>query len=294
MNLHTKRTPVALTVLLSAAAAGGLAACGGSGTHSTGTTAVAAYARPQLSGVIVFRRFFDSAHHTGAIFTIAADGRGERQVSHPPPGSVDSLNGPPGFMSDRSAFIFDRTDAHGNGSLWRVNADGTDERRLPSLAGMPGDGWPSISPNGRLVAVARARGRQDKYQDLKTGLYVMGSDGSAPRLVADFGYRADVGGATWSPDGKQLVFAVHNNGPGNPPGGSALFAVSATGRSPHRITNWDTDGQISSPAYSPDGKLVLFRITPPGQDFGGNLFTAQPNGRTTRRLTRFPLMSNLG
>ena len=244
--------------------------------------------------MIAFRRFFDAGHHAGAIFTVNVDGRGERQVSHPPSGAVGSLDGPPGFAPDGSAFIFDRTDANGNASLWRVQADGSHEHRMPSLAGMPGDGWPTISPDGHQIAIARAWGKPDGYQDLETGLYVMHLDGSSPRLVASFGYTADVSGATWSPDGRELVFAVLNNGPGQPANASALFAVSTDGRELHRITAWNTNGVISSPAFSPDGKLVLFWIRPQDVDFGGNYFTICPDGSHRRRLTNFPAGSNLG
>jgi Tol biopolymer transport system component len=292
MHAHRSATQataaVAICVTISA-----LSACSSS-TQGSSSQTVAAAQRPGLTGVIVFRRFFDAGHHSGAIFTIGADGRGERQVSHPPRGAVDSLNGPPGFTPDGSTFTFDRTDANGNGSLWSVRADGSDEHRLRSLAGMPGDGWPTVSPDGRQIAVARAWGKPDRYQDLKTGLYVVHADGSSARLVAAFGDRADVGGATWSPDGRQLEFAVHNNGPGKPADASALFAVSANGGAVRRITAWDTRGQISSPAFSPDGKHVLFQVKPPGQDFGGNYFTIQPDGSDRRQLTEFPAGSNLG
>ena len=81
--------------------------------------------------------------------------RGERQVSHPPSGMVDSLNGPPAFTPDGSAFIFDRTDANGNGSLWRVQADGSHEHRTPALGGMPGDGWPTLSRGRTTEASTR-------------------------------------------------------------------------------------------------------------------------------------------
>jgi TolB protein len=293
MHAITSRTRAMLALGLCAALAP-LAACGSGKHDSASRTHTVASDRPSLIGVFVFRRFFDAGHHSGAIFTIGADGRGERQVSHPPGSTVDSLNGPPGVTPDGSVLIFDRIDANGNGSLWRVGTDGRRERRLRSLAGIPGDGWPSVSPDGRRIAVARAWGKPDRYQNLKTALYVLRSDGSSPRLVADFGYRADVGGATWSPDGRRLVFAARNNGPGRPADATALFAVSAAGRSLHRITAWDSDGQISSPAFSPDGRLVLFQIKPQGQDFGGDYFTIHPDGSHRRKLTSFPTGSNLG
>jgi hypothetical protein len=211
-----------------------LPGCGTSGQEASGGAQAAVEdARPL--GLIVFRRSLDSGH-TGAVFTITPDGSGERRVSHPPSGLVDSSSGPPGFTPDGSKLIFDPTDPTGNGSLWSVGTNGGGEHRVSSLAGMRGDGWPVVSPNRQQIVVARAGGRLDRYQDLKTGPYIMRVDGSAPRFIADFGYRAAVGGATWSPDGDGLVFSVHNNGPGRPVDGSALCAVSPDGHGLHRIT----------------------------------------------------------
>ncbi len=271
-----------------------LAACATSSHDSANRADTVSPDRPSLTGVFIFRRFFDASHDSGAIFRMGADGHGERQLSHPPPSVVDALNGPPGVTPDGSLLYFDRIDAGGNGSLWRVGADGSGERRLRTLSGFPGDGWPSVSPDGHWIAAARAWGRWDSYGNLRTALYILRPDGSSPRLIADFGYRADVGGATWSPDGRRLVFSVRNNGPGRPADASALFAVPATGRDVHRITPWDSDGEISSPAFSPDGKLVLFWIRPQGEDFGGNYFTIRPDGSHRRKLTSFPSGSSLG
>jgi TolB protein len=290
---RTMLRPMSTAALVTALAASLLAACGGGDDHA-GRKGTGAGERPRLSGVIVFRRFFDADHSSGAIFAIGADGRNERQLSHPPAGAVDSLNGPPGFMPHAAALVFDRTDANGNGSLWRVNRDGSGERRIRSLRGVPGDGWPAVSSDGRSIAVARAWGRSDRFEDLKTGLYVMRADGSSPRLVAPFGYRADVGGATWAPDGRRIVFSAHNNGPGRPADGSALFAVAPDGRGLRRITPWETTGRVTSPAFSPDGRRLLFQIRPPGGDFGGDYFTARADGSGRRRLTHFPVGSTLG
>jgi TolB protein len=285
---------LALTAVLIALLVGASTAQDRSAWARSTVSANSVSANSGLTGTIVFREFFDSGHNTGAIFEIGADGTGERQLSHPPAGAVDSLNGPPGHTPNGSMFVFDRTDRHGNGSLWSIRADGSSEHKIHSLPGMPGDGWPTVSPTGHQIAVARSWGKKDSYQDLKTGLYILNSDGSAPRLVAPLGYTADVGGATWSPDGHNLVFSVLNNGPGTPSGGSALFMVSTSGQDLHRITNWDTTGQIASPTFSPNGKLLLFRITPQGQDFGGNYYTIHPNGTNRHKLTHFSRGSNLG
>ena len=159
---------------------------------------------------------------------------------------------------------------------------------------MPGDGWPAVSPDGRKIAVARAWGKQDSFQNLRTGLYVTNADGSGPRLIVALGYNADVGGASWSPDGRRLVFSVHNNGPGRPKDASALFSVTLATRSVSRITAWVDPGLVSSPTYAPNGHLILFQLKPPHHDFGGQYYTVHADGSAQRRLTSFPANSTLG
>jgi TolB protein len=277
--------PIALALAALAAAAG----CGSRNHESAHKAAVAnATAAPsRLRGKIVFRRFLDDAHSHGALFVMNANGTGVRQITHPPADAVDSLNGPPSAIPDGSTLVFDRSTPDAAG-IFRIGLDGRGELEVPAPTGVPGDGWPVVSPDGTRIAVARAWGHQDRFDDLRTGLYVLGiGAGVRPLLVADFGYRADVGGATWSPDGKTIVFSVRNNGPGKPAEGSALFAVGADGRGLHRLTSWETVQQISGPAFSPDGKTILFRLKPAGQDFGGDYWTVRSDGSSRRRLTHF-------
>ena len=213
-------------------------------------------------------------------------GTGVRQITHPPANAVDSLNGPPSGIGDGSTLVFDRSTPDAAG-IFRIRLDGRGEQEVPAPAGVPGDGWPVVSPDGTRIAVARAWGHQDEFEDLKTALYVLGVDGAQPRRVADLGYRADVGGATWSRDGRTIVFSAHNNGPGKPADGSALFAVGADGRNLRRLTPWETERQISGPAFSPDGKTILFRLKPAGQDFGGDYWTVGRDGGSRRHVTHF-------
>jgi TolB protein len=283
-------SPHALRVGLLVAVLAGTTGCG-AGSHTGAGTAghggkVAGVPVPGLQGKIVFRRFFDAAHSHGALFVMNADGTGVRQVTHPPADAVDSLNGPPSATRDGPTVVFDRSTADAAG-IFRIHLDGSGEQEVPAPSGVPGDGWPAVSPDGTRIAVARAWGKQDGFDDLKTGLYVLRIDGTHPKLVASLGYRADVGGATWSPDGKTLIFSARNNGPGTPSNGSALFAVDVTGRGLHRITPWDTEHQISGPVLSPDGSTILFRLEPQNQDFGGDYFTLTRGGKSRRRLTHF-------
>jgi TolB protein len=269
-----------ISLALALVAFAGGAGCGSS-THTSSPTP-----NSDLRGKIVFRRFLDEAHRHGALFVMNADGTGVRQITHPPAAAADSLNGPPSATPDGSTLVFDRSTSNADG-IFRIGVDGRGEREVRAPSGVPGDGWPAVSPDGARIAVARAWGSQDEFNDVKTGLYVLGIDGARPRRVANFGYRADVGGATWSPDAKTIVLSVHNNGPGKPAEGSALFAVRADGRGLRRLTPWERQRQISGPAFSPDGKSILFRLKPTGQDFGGDYWTVGRDGGSRRRLTHF-------
>lgn len=267
----------------------GTAGCGSNSQPNAANTTTdkpGAVENSRLQGRIVFRRFLDAAHSHGALFVMNADGTGIRQITRPPVTAVDSLNGPPSALRDGSGLIFDRSTPDAAG-IFRIGLDGGGEREVPAPSGVPGDGWPAASPDGSRIAVARAWGRQDRFQDLKTGLYVLGIDGGHPRRVADLGYRSDVGGATWSPDGTTIVFSAHNNGPGKPTDGSALFAVRADGHGLHRLTPWNTQEQITGPVFSPDGTTILYRLKPAGQDFGGDYWTVSSGGRSRRQLTHF-------
>src|ERR671930_2332502 len=85
---------------------------------------------PAKSGQIAFRRFFDDEHRRGAIFLVNPDGTGERQVTHPPAGSIDAQFGPPSFSPDGSKLVFTRSARRGNDALWTVDLHSGRERRL--------------------------------------------------------------------------------------------------------------------------------------------------------------------
>jgi TolB protein len=143
---------------------------------------------------------------------------------------------------DGSKAAFNRWDV--NAPTFDVNVvvadlDGDGERALTSEPGVDGD--PHWSPDGKRLVFASARDRNgDCFFHDCTGhapeLYVMNADGSGQRrLTDDPGY--DVS-ATWSPDGKLILFArLAEEG-----GDYELFVVDASGGSPRPLTDngeWD-------------------------------------------------------
>jgi Tol biopolymer transport system component len=63
---------------------------------------------------------------------------------------------------------------------------------------------------------------------------------------------ADVGGFTWAPDGKSILYALATNGVGN------VWSVPLDGKPPRELTAFDSD-QIFSFDVSPDNRLVISR-----------------------------------
>jgi Tol biopolymer transport system component len=98
---------------------------------------------------------------------------------------------------------------------------------------------PAVSQDGEQIAIAALK-------EGRGSVYVMSSDGASPRAVAP---SIDVRESpSWSPDGKTLVVAGHDDkGPG-------LFLVPLDGTFPVRLR----DKQSYIPAWSPDGRYILF------------------------------------
>ena len=63
---------------------------------------------PGKNGEIAFKRYLDSGRSTGAIFTIDANGKGERQITKPESGVVDDQ---PDWSPDGSLLVFHRSRA---------------------------------------------------------------------------------------------------------------------------------------------------------------------------------------
>jgi len=236
---------------------------------------------PGTNGQIAFRRFFAAGHQTGALFLINADGTGERQVTHPPPGEIDSQFGPPRFAPDGSKLVFTRS-RRGHDSLWTVDlATGAERRLTPVAKNEYGHG--NYSPNGRLIAFTEAQGPL-KNHNLRVSLKVMAANGTHARQVVDIGYGGDLGNIAWSPDGKRLVYDAARFGSKSVT--HALFVVDARGGRPHRVGPW-CKSEFNTLDWSPDGARLLIQFLPLNSNFGGDYYTIRPDGSGLHRLTHF-------
>jgi Tol biopolymer transport system component len=105
-------------------------------------------------------------------------------------------------------------------------------------------------------------------------LYVMNADGTLQTRLTTSGGQYHFTPA-WSPDGKQIVYAV---GDGNT---SELAIMQADGTNAHVITHFGAT--TWGPAWSPDGKEIAFTSTKGG---AADLYLIHPDGTGLVQLTK--------
>lgn len=278
---------VAAAVGISATNAGSRAATTSEGTTNTpvGTSArvnpaalLAPATGPGKNGQIVF-----SSNAPRRLWVINTNGTGLRKLTVTK-GRLNDVQ--PDWSPDGSKIAFERCprDA-GPCGLWRINADGTGLKRLhPCDCGMPA--W---APNGKQLAATRGFGGIANDQAKFTEIFVLNAAGGRlrqlTRVTSSSPYSANVDHPIWAPDGRRLVFEIHNSRSGNPAGRRALFVINADGSEQRQLTPWSLNG--SDPDWSPDGKLILFRSVP-GKEQHGNLYTVSADGSGLKQLTRYP------
>jgi Tol biopolymer transport system component len=270
--------------------------CGGSATTPAATRAGAA-ARPLAHrsdlppGRIAFRRFLDDAQTQGAVFTIKTDGTGERQLTHPPAGTVDDQ---PDWSPDGKQIVFSRcSDAKGC-RAWIVPAGGGAPRQVPVKCRLASVGCdtsdPAWTPDGRLVVVV-AQGRERRYGDARqiqqSALELVDLAGRAQRVIVKrTHWSGDTAGPAVSADGRWIAYSRVNSWLSKPKFAAALFAVRVNGSRDHRVAPYSFGGG-DHPAFSPGGR-VLFRTFEDDDSRQSNFWTVKPDGSGLRQLTRFP------
>jgi TolB protein len=226
------------------------------------------------NGRIAFRRYFDSAHTWGAIFTINTDGTGEQQVTHPPKGNVDS---PPRWAPNASLIAFTRCPKNGTCAIYTVRPDGSQLRRLsPPCPGSKceDDSVGSFLPDGRHVVFSRFTGHGFGASIIVTDLRHRHS-----RVVVPGTKRFAYTDPEFSPDGRRVVFV------GAKSKIVGVFVATSHGGSVHQLSPTKLDAG-DAPTWSPDGNWILFRSH---VDDGGasQIYLVHPNGTDLKQLTHF-------
>jgi Tol biopolymer transport system component len=238
--------------LLVAVAALVLAACGGSGatassssSAATSPTTVSTQAAsplptPTVSGTIAFCKVVKPEHGGDAdIYLVRAGGTGLKRLTDSP-----CWEGYPSWSPGGTKIAYERyrqneTDGEFS-SVWVMNADGSGQRRLTSLA----CGSPSWSPDGTKIAYVRFSPTS------AMDVFVMNADGSRRRAVVRG--PEDDGNPVWTSDGR-IVFKR---------GERDLYVVDLDGTGLKRLLS---DGELGGYAVSPDGRSLAYN------DYGADL-----------------------
>ncbi|WTS74020.1 hypothetical protein OG454_37885 [Streptomyces sp. NBC_00105] len=177
-------------------------------------------------------------------------------------GACDTL---PQWSPDRRSFAFTRSTSEGT-AVWTANADGSNARRITSIAG----GRVSWSPDGSRLAVLRMK---DGVQQL----FVVGvADGAARQLTSG---GSPVEDPAWSPDGKSIAVCLQT-GPGN----WQIHVVDPAdpNRAPQQVTR--LPHPALDPVWSPDGATFAYTAGTYGTGSQGDIRLVDADGSDDRDL----------
>jgi len=217
----------------------------------------------------------------GTLFTIGADGKGDRQLA-----THASL---PSWSPDDTRLVFEREEAKQRRAVYRIDAAGGHLKRLAAGSG------PAWSPDGTRIAFVRGN-----------HLYSIDPEGRGEtRLTTTV--RATAGPLAWSPDSRSVavsrggwIWSIRVDGTGeirlaqggqpawSPNGARVAYAgrggigvVAADGQGATRLTS-SAEYFDGSPAWSPDSaRIAWVRVAPPGD---AELWLMNADGKAKHRL----------
>jgi eukaryotic-like serine/threonine-protein kinase len=131
----------------------------------------------------------------------------------------------------------------------------------------------TMDPTGNFIVVKLLAGGGGTGG---TGLYVIAIDGSSIREIPDTANATD---PSWGPTGT-LAFAD-----GGPNGGH-LFTIDPTDRKPTRTQLTNSSELDGDPAWSADGKQIVFRRANPANTNDSNIFVLTVGSTSPRQVTQ--------
>lgn len=161
--------------------------------------------------------------------------------------------------------------------IYLIRADGTGMRRITDARNVE-DVDPAWRPDGRRIAFARRNARGWR-------LYVMNPDGRRLRAISPV--LSDAVAPAWSPDGRQLAFQwLPRRLPARGSLSQQIAVIDANGKRLRTLTkNATFRGGAAHPAWSPDGKTILFSARKSlAENARADVWSVRPSGRGLHRL----------
>lgn len=213
------------------------------------------------------------------IYTVNRNGTGLKRLTNFDVYTAEGVLSP-----DGSKIVFTSL-KDGDLDIYTMNVDGTDVRRLTTTPGY--DGGPWWSPDGTKIvyrahhpadstqlAEYRALLKRNMIRPSRVELYVMNADGSDQRQVTALG-GANFG-PSWSPDGKQIIFASNHVAPRSGNFDLYLVDVNANRAGRDQVEQVTFSAVFDGfPMFSPDGTKIVWASNRQNQKANEtNLFVA--------------------
>lgn len=168
-------------------------------------------------------------------------------------------------------------------AIWIMNTDGTGLRQVTTPPALSEDHFPRLSPDGKTIVFTRFDYTTGSERD---AIFTVATGGGPVAQVTD--WPAGASGATWSPDGRQLVFTERTDAAR---GDSTNVVVARPdGSSVRAVTSYSgAEGRMASffPTFSPDGSWIVFAHLDQGNG-RADLWMVAAAGGSPVRLTTDP------
>jgi len=212
----------------------------------------------QLTGHIVFTCQISKVQASDQICIMNADGSGFRQLT-----SDSVRHYYPSLSPDGQSVVYSAFREQNVYEIYELNINSGNVNRLTNRIGV--NTGPEISADGETITFMRGNPNTNQNQ-----IWVMERSGDNPGNVP----QALGWDPTWSPDGKQILFASDRDG------GVQLFTVSLKGSAIKRVTNLPAIRGRSD--WSPDGQFI---VTYSGEAWNREVYIMNADGSNTRQLT---------
>lgn len=184
-------------------------------------------------------------------------------------------NGSPNGSPQKSEIIYYDKNSREQVVVQVFSYDGKSEKNLTHDSSY-NYWWARVSPDKTKFLCYRSPRLSNNYLDNKSNDYanadlvVFNIDGSNPRVIipkGSYGWR-EQGVAKFSPDGKNILMAAEckDSARGNYDFHWRLVITDINGQHPKIIST--RNSLFADPAWSPDGKRIVYVTLPPGMLFG--------------------------